>query len=127
MGAQFISSRKNQRGATFLGMAIIGGILICAAIVGIKLATSYIEYMSVKKVIHAMAQESLNTMSKKDIKDAFTRRASIDAIHSVTADDLVIEKDGTGNTIVSAQYKVIKPLMGNVSVILDFATSSNSK
>jgi hypothetical protein len=39
----------------------------------------------------------------------------------------VIEKDDSGSTVVSVQYRVIKPLVGNVSVILDFAASSSAK
>lgn len=118
-------SVKSQQGMTFLGMAIVIGILIFGAIIAMKMAPAYIEYMSVKKVLHAMKQDPLNTMSKKDIKDSYTRRASIDDIHSITADDLDIEKDETGNTMISVKYQVVKPLMGNVSVIIDFATSSN--
>ncbi len=118
---------KRQQGATFLGMAIIAGILIFVAIIGMKMVPAYIEFMSVKKVLHAMNQDSLSTMSKKEIKDSYTKRASIDDIKSVTSDDLVIEKDEAGATVVSTQYKVIKPIMGNVSVIIDFAASSNSK
>jgi len=120
-------SRKSQNGMTFLGMAIIIGILIFGAIIVMKMAPAYIEYMSVKNVMHAMGQDSINTMSKKEIQESYKRRASIGDIHSVTADDLVIEKDETGNTVLSIQYKVIKPLMGNVSVILDFSASSKSK
>lgn len=121
------SNIKKQKGATFLGMAIIASILIFAAIIVMKMAPAYIEFMSVKKVLHAMSQDSLSSMSKKEIKDSYVRRASIDDISSVTPDDLVIEKDESGNTVVSVQYRVIKPLVGNVSVILDFAASSNSK
>jgi hypothetical protein len=121
------SNIKRQKGATFLGMAIIAGILICAAIIGMKMAPAYIEFMSVKKVLRAMNQDSLSSMSKKEIKDSYVRRASIDDISSVTPDDLVIEKDESGSTVVSVQYRVIKPLVGNVSVILDFAASSSAK
>lgn len=121
------SNIKKQKGATFLGMAIIAGLLIFVAIIGMKMAPAYIEFMSVKKVLRAMSQDSLGTMSKKEIKDSYVRRASIDDIKSVTPADLVIEKDETGATVVSAQYKVIKPIIGNVSVILDFSASSNSK
>lgn len=110
-----------------MGIAIISGILIFAAIIVMKMAPAYIEFMSVKKVLHAMNQDSLSSMSKKEIKDSYVRRASIDDITSVTPDDLVIEKDESGSTVVSVQYRVIKPLMGNVSVILDFSASSNSK
>jgi len=121
------SNIKKQKGATFLGMAIIAGILIFAAIIGMKMAPAYIEFMSVKKVLRAMNQDSLSSMSKKEIKDSYVRRASIDDISSVTPDDLVIEKDESGSTVVSVQYRVIKPLVGNVSVILDFAASSSAK
>lgn|SRR5690349_8279597 len=121
------SNIKRQKGATFLGMAIIAGILIFAAIIGMKMAPAYIEFMSVKKVLRAMNQDSLSSMSKKEIKDSYVRRASIDDISSVTPDDLVIEKDESGSTVVSVQYRVIKPLVGNVSVILDFAASSSAK
>ena len=119
-----MNSLKRQQGATFLGMVIIAGILIFAAIIGMKMAPAYIEYMSVKKVLHVMGQDSLSSMSKKEIKDSYTKRASMDDIKSVTSDDLVIEKDETGGTVISTQYKVIKPIMGNVSVILDFAATS---
>ncbi|MBA3696298.1 MAG: DUF4845 domain-containing protein [Methylotenera sp.] len=122
-----LQSLKRQQGATFLGMAIIAGILIFAAIVGMKMVPAYIEFMSVKKVLHAMSQDPLSAMSKKEIKESYIKRASIDDIKSVTSDDLTIEKDETGNTVVSAQYKVIRPIVGNVSVILDFAAASNSK
>src|SRR4051812_42997879 len=96
-----LQSLKHQQGATFLGMAIIAGILIFAAIIGMKMVPAYIEFMSVKKVLHAMNQDSLSTMSKKEIKDSYNRRASIDDIKSVTSDDLVIEKDETGAAVVS--------------------------
>lgn len=117
------SNIKKQKGATFLGMIIIGSILIFAAIVAIKMAPAYIEFLSVKKVLQAMGQEPLNNMGKKDIKDSFTRRAMIDDIKSVSSNDLVIEKEQAG-TIVSIHYQVIKPVMGNVSVLLDFSASS---
>lgn len=121
------SNFKKQKGATFLGMVIIAGLLIFVAIIGMKMAPAYIEFMSVKKVLRAMNQDSLSSMSKKEIKDSYVRRASIDDISSVTPDDLVIEKDESGSTVVSVQYRVIKPLVGNVSVILDFAASSSAK
>lgn len=120
-------SLKSQQGITFLGMAIVIAILIFGAIIAMKIVPSYIEFLSVKKVIHAMSEDPLSTMSKKEIKQSYDRRQVIDNISSVNSDDLIIEKNENGNTIISVQYKVIKPLVGNISVILDFATSSDSK
>jgi hypothetical protein len=83
--------------------------------------------MSVKKVIKAMGNDaSLNTMSTKEIRDSFNNRKGIDNISSVTGNDIVIQKDG-GATVVSVNYQVQKPLMGNVTALLDFHASSDGK
>jgi hypothetical protein len=122
------ASLKKQQGATFLGMAIIAGGLIFVAIIGMKLAPAYIEYMSVKKVLKAMANDpNLSSMSTKEIRESFEKRQSIDDIKSVTRDDLVVGKNDAGQTVVSVDYQVQKPLMGNVTALLDFHASSDGK
>ncbi|HSI38544.1 MAG TPA: DUF4845 domain-containing protein [Methylotenera sp.] len=118
---------KNQKGITFIGVLIIAVLLIFIAIVGMKMMPAYIEYMAVKKVIRAMGQDQLSTMSKSEIVKSFDRRKSIDDIKSVTAEDLLVEKDGTGNTVVSVEYQVVQPIMGNVSALIDFKASSDDK
>ncbi|HSH54656.1 MAG TPA: DUF4845 domain-containing protein [Methylotenera sp.] len=121
------SNAKNQKGMTFLGVAIVLGLVLFIAIVAMKMMPAYIEFMAVKKVIHAMGQEQLSTMSKREITESFKRRKSIDDIRSVTVDDLVIGKDEEGNAVVSVEYQVLKPVMGNVSVLIDFKASSDDK
>jgi hypothetical protein len=118
---------RNQRGMTFIGGLIIIGLLVVIAIVGMKLMPAYIEFMAVKKVIRAIGQENLSEMSKKDIVDSFNKRSRIDDIKSVVGQDLIVEKDETGNTVVSVEYQVIKPVMGNVSAMMDFKASSEDK
>lgn len=121
------TSRK-QQGATFLGMVIVAGGLIFIAIIGMKLVPAYIEYMSVKKVLKAMGNDaSLNTMSTKEIRQSFDKRQSIDDIKSVTKEDIVIGKNEAGQTVVSVDYQVQKPLMGNVTALLDFHASSHGE
>ena len=121
------SNAKNQKGITFIGVLIIAVLLIFIAIVGMKMMPAYIEYMAVKKVIRAMGQEQLSAMSKNEIVKSFNRRKSIDDIKSVTAADLLVEKDETGNTVVSVEYQVVQPIMGNVSALIDFKASSGDK
>lgn len=121
------SNAKNQKGITFIGVLIIAALLIFIAIVGMKMMPAYMEYMAVKKVIRAMGQEQLSTMNKNEIVKSFNRRKSIDDIKSVTAGDLLVEKDATGNTVVSVEYQVVQPIMGNVSALIDFKASSDDK
>ncbi|PPC95046.1 MAG: DUF4845 domain-containing protein [Methylotenera sp.] len=122
------TSPNKQQGATFLGMVIVAGGLIFVAIIGMKLAPAYIEYMSVKKVLKAMANDpSLSSMSTKEIRQSFEKRKSIDDISSVTKDDIIINKNEAGETVVSVDYQVQRPLVGNVTALLDFHASSDGK
>ena len=119
--------RKKQKGATFIGMLFIGGILVFVTLIVMTIFPAYTEFFSVKSVMQSMNKESLSTMSKKEIMDAFNRRASTSYISVVSGNDLSIDKTSTGETVVSVKYQVTKPLVGNVSILLDFSASSSGK
>jgi hypothetical protein len=123
----FRADYKKQNGATLLGMLIVGALVVFVAIVGMKIVPAYLEFMSVKKVLRTMHQEPLATMSSKEIKDAFNRKASMDYITVVNGSDLSIDKSDSGGVAVSVDYQVVKPVMGNVSVLIDFSASSDGK
>ena len=122
-----MQSVKKQQGATLLGMLIVGAFVVFIASIVMKMAPAYIEFMSVKKVLKAMQSESLGTMSNKEIKDSFEKRASVAYVDTVKGSDLVIEKTPDGNAVVSVSYEVVKPIMGNVSVLIDFSARSDGK
>lgn len=123
----YCSSGKKQGGATMLGMLIVGALIVFVALVVMKMVPAYVEFMSVKKVLRAMQQESLSSMSNKEIKDSFTKRASIDYIETVKGSDVNIEKGAEGGTVVTVDYQVVKPIIGNVSVLIDFSARSDGK
>lgn len=115
---------KKQSGATLLGMLIVGAMIVFVALIVMKMAPAYTEFMSVKKVLMAMKQEPLSSMSNKEIKDSFDRRANIAYVETVKGSDLNIEKGADGETVVTVDYQVVKPIMGNVSVLIDFSARS---
>lgn len=124
---QQYGTAKQQQGLTLIGLLMVSGVLVGIALVVMKVFPAFTEYFSVRTVIHAMNKESLNTMSKKEIMDSFNKRASTSYVDVVTGKDLTIDKDSTGETVVSVQYQVLKPLAGNVSILLDFSASSADK
>lgn len=124
---QHYPSLQKQRGATLIGMAFVAAILVFAAIVAMKMVPAYIEFMSVKQVLKAMEQESLRDMSKKEIMTSFDKRASTAYIEVVKGSDLIIAKREDGTTGLSVQYQVVKPIIANISVVLDFDASSDAK
>ena len=118
---------KKQAGATLLGMLFIGAMLFFVAVIAMKIFPAYQEYFSVKTVMRAMNKEPLSSMSKKEIQDSFNKRADTSYVTVIHGSDLIIGKNSAGETTVSAQYQVITPLFGNISVMMDFDASPDGK
>ena len=115
---------RNQRGITLLGMALICVVIVVVAIGGLKIAPAYIEYFTVKKAIVGVAQTtSKGTVA--EVRQAFDRRAQIDDIDVIAAKDLEITKEGN-DIVISFSYPKRISLFGNVSVVIEFAASSNN-
>jgi len=120
------ADHKTQNGVTLMGLIVVSALLVVVALIGMKVVPAYMEFLSVKKVLSAMKQEPLGEMSVKDIRQSFDKRASVAYISVVKGSDLIIEKNGT-DTVVGVDYQVIKPLAGNISVLIDFSTQDNVK
>ena len=120
------ADHKTQNGVTLMGLIVVSALLIIVVLVGMKVVPAYMEFLSVKKVLSAMKQEPLDTMSASDIKKSFDKRANIAYISVVKGSDLTIEKTSSG-TVVNVEYQVIKPIAGNISVLIDFSTQGNAK
>lgn len=107
-----------------LGMLVIGIIIVFVAIGGLKIAPAYIEYFTVKKAIVGVAQTT-GKGTVGEVRQAFDRRAQIDDIDVISAKDLEITKEGN-DIVISFAYPKRIPLFGNVSVVIEFAASSNN-
>ena len=116
--------RNKQTGMTMLGILFIGMLVVFAALVTMRMVPAYIEYGSIVKVLKTMSNDpDLKTMTIKEIRSSYERRASIDSITAVNADDLDISKDG-GDVVIEATWSTKKPIAGNVSVVMDFTAST---
>ena len=117
---------KNQKGVTFVGMVFIAGMIIFAAIIGIKLIPAYIEYAGIVNHLRDIARSpEARGASPRDIQVMFDKRAQIDDIKAVTGQDLDIERDAD-SLVISARYSTRISLFGNVSACIDFNASSGN-
>ena len=119
------SKQAKQAGFSMIVMLIMVAILLFILIVAMKVAPAYVEHMNVKRVLKAMDQESLSTMSKKEIKESFNKRSGINDISIIKDSDLEITQNDAGKTVVSVEYQAVRPVMDNVSVVIDFKASSD--
>jgi hypothetical protein len=115
---------KRQRGVTFVGMIFIAGLIVFAAIIGLKLIPAYIEYATVVNHLREIARSpDARGGSPKEIQSMYRKRAQIDNINVVEPNDLEIEKDGE-NVVISANYSTKIKLFGNLSACIDFSATS---
>ncbi len=109
---------KQQQGMTFVGLVLIIAAIIFFAILAMKIAPAYMEFMSVKNAVKKAAS-SADVSSKKDVANAFDKSATIDNITVVKGSDLKVE-----GGVISTEYQVLIPIVANASVLLDFNATS---
>ncbi len=120
-------NRKQQRGATLVGMLLWGVVIVFVALLAMKLIPAYAEFITVKKILSDIGSEaSIKSMSNAEIRDRFARRAMIDNIDTVVPSDLRISRED-GRTVVSVEYTFQTHLVGNVSLLADFNASSGGR
>ena len=110
---------NKQKGISLGGLVgVIAGILF-VVILGIKLVPSYINNMQIEHIFKAIVNDpEMMNANAKDIRASYTKRASIEYIN-LAADDVEVSKD-EGHLTLSANYAVKVPVIGNVSLVIDF-------
>lgn len=116
---------QKQKGISLSGLLVWSVILILIAIFGLRIAPAYIEYSTIKKNLTAIVKEiDPQDLDLNQIRLAFSKRASIDNIKSISGQDIKIDKKG-GRIVLSAEYTTKIPLIANLSLIIDFEPISD--
>lgn len=115
---------KFQRGVSLNALMIGGVIFALVALLAMKALPPWMEYGNVVKAVKGTASDgSLKDASMAQVRTAFTKRAEIDDVKSISAQDLEITKEG-GELVISFAYTKKIPLFSNVSLVFDFEGSS---
>ena len=116
-----------QRGLSFSGFIFGAFVLVLAIMAGLKFIPAYMQDAEIKKLFVTIASDpELQKAAPRAIRDSFNKRASIDNIKAIKAEDIEISSDN-GRLVLSASYAVKVPLAGNISLYLDFNPNSASK
>lgn len=117
---------KFQRGLSLNALMLGGAALALVSLLAMKAIPPWIEYGNLVKAVKGTASDTgLKDASMAKVREAFTRRADMDDVKSVTAQDLEITKEG-GELVISFKYENKVPLFRNVSLVFDFEGSSTS-
>lgn len=115
---------KSQSGVSLIGVMVGGAVLAALLLVGLKLIPVISEYMGVKRsMVAVVAGANPQTATVSELRSAFTKRALVDDVTTVTASDLDITKED-GRIVMSIEYSRKVKLFGNVSLLVDFSAST---
>ena len=121
------SMRLQQRGVSFNGFVIGAFLLVFFGITALKLIPPFLQEAQIKNIFVTMARDpDLQKATPQEISAAFSRRASIDNITAIKAEDIDISSD-EGRPNLSASYSVKIPLVANISLFIEFHPSSASQ
>ncbi len=114
-----------QRGMGFFGFILVAAGIIFVAILGMKLVPPYIHSAQISQILKSIAKDpAMQDASLNDIRSAYQKRADINYITDIKASDLEISK-GDGVLSLSTSYTIKMPLVGNITLLLEFNPSSS--
>lgn len=114
-----MSARHHQRGVTFLGLVIVGSMVIFGGITAAQVFPTYLEFIAVEK---AVKKASAGT-TVAEVQGIFDKATQIDAISSITGKDLSITKNGE-KVVVSFAYQREIHLGGPAYLVMKYQGSS---
>ena len=110
-----------EAGFSLTGLIVVLIVLGFLAVMAMKIFPAWAEYRSIKNGIAAAKAAGPGT---HEIQQAFARNAEVNNITAVTPKDLVITRDN-GQAEVSFAYEKRIPVAGNVSLLIDFAGTTD--
>ena len=114
---------RSQRGITLLGALIGLSFFVFFGIIAMRLLPMYQEYYGVSTVMKSMESEMNNSSLTKHQAWTFLRkRLDASYVNSVKKQHVKFYrgKSGTGVGRIVVDYKVQKPLMGNIDIVGKF-------
>lgn len=118
-----LRSNAKQYGVSLTGLIFIlaiGGMIL---VLGLKILPTVSEYFAAKK---AIAAAKTTGTSPADIRSTFNKQAEVNYIESISGKDLEIVQSGNGFDI-SFEYQKKIPLVGPVSLVIDYEDSTVPK
>jgi len=119
-----MSWAKKQQGMGFGSLITIIAAVLFLVILGMKIVPTYLHNMQIEHIFKEIVNDpEMKNVTDKEIRASYTKRALIDYINDLAADDVEISKDG-GHITLSANYTVKIPVAGNISLVIEFSPSA---
>ena len=111
--------KSRQRGLSFLGLLVIGGLLAVTGVIGAQILPTAIEYQAIVKA----ANKAREGNSVAEVRSIFDKAAAVDNISSITGRDIEVTKEGD-KIVVNFAYQREIHLAGPGYLTLKYAGRS---
>lgn len=112
--------KHSHRGMTFIGMALVLGLLAFFVTLVLRLLPAYLEYFNVKTSLDSLQDEpGITQQSPSEIKKLVNRRFIINDVKNTGKQDITVTKE-SGRIDVNIDYEVRTHVMGNVDAVMMF-------
>ena len=111
--------KSRQRGLSFLGLLVIGGLLAVTGVIGAQILPTAIEYQAVLKAVNKAREGN----SVAEVRRIFDNAAAVDDISSITGKDIGVTKEGD-KVVVSFAYQREIHLTGPAYLTLKYTGRS---
>lgn len=118
------SSLKKQQGMTMISMVGIGVFVGSIFFLAIAILPIYMDHGKVTGALESIKKTSEQTGGEETPAQISTRLFKILNMNNIdnliTADNLTITKEENGHTKIHVEYEVVKKLVGNASILVQF-------
>lgn len=111
---------RRQAGITFLGLVFVLVVMACVGVIAAEVTPTVVEYY----VVQTAAEKSSQGTTTAEIRTTFSKILSLNNVSSLTADDLVVTKDGD-KVVVRFAYQREIHLVGPAYLTLKYSGQSN--
>ncbi len=111
--------KSSQRGVSFLGLLIVGGLLAFTGVIGAQVFPTVVENLAVEKAVNKAKEGS--TVS--EVRLIFDKASQVDDIKSINGKDLEISKEGD-KVVVSYGYNKEIHLAGPAFLLIKYSGRS---
>ena len=118
-----IKTGTKQHGLSLTSLIFMLAVVGLIAVLGMKVVPTVSEYLSIKKMIGKAKQDGA---TPHEIQNSFDKQADVNYVTSITGKDLEITR-ADGGFEVSFAYEKRIPLVGPVSLLIDYAGSTASQ
>lgn len=110
-----------ERGVSLSGLIAVLAVMGVVAVLALKVVPSYAEYRTIKD---AIVKAKAGGGSVREIQNAFDKHAEINDVSAIRGRDLIISRE-SGDTEISFAYEKRIPLVGNVTLLIDYAGTTD--